>query len=627
MAPIVMPAGLHYDAVHKFPGGPGRAVRSMLQRVIPHLESLKSDEIMDTSARLTRLGLRLFSRSLDTSNGSPRATMDDPLGLAQASIALARAAWANPERVAAAQLDLWWDFATLAQRAALRLVGAPAEPVAEPEQGDRRFRHAGWDENPAFDVIKQAYLLTSRAWIDLVKDFEGLDERTQQKLAFSISQMADALSPSNFALTNPEVLQAMADTGGRNLIDGLENLMSDLADGNGSLSIKTTDHDAFEVGTNLAVTPGKIVYQNDLMQLIQYAPSTEQVHRTPLLVMPPWMNKYYIMDLRPGNSVMEWLVGQGHTVFMISWVNPDERLADKGFEDYMLEGPIAALDAIHQATGERRVNVTGYCLGGILLSAASAWLQARGDDRIKSATYLTTMVDFCDTGEVSLFIDEQGLASLESHINERGFLDGKLVDVTFRTLRANDLIWSFFVNSYLLGKSPKPFDILYWNADSTNMPAATHTFFMRNMYLHNRLREPGGITLAGVPIDVTRVDTPAYVLSTKEDHIAPWKTGYESAKLFAGPVTFVLGASGHIAGVVNPPDKQKYGYWSNDCEALPDDADAWLADASEHVGSWWPHWMRWLEAYAGEAVPARTPGDGRLEPIEDAPGSYVKVRL
>jgi polyhydroxyalkanoate synthase len=361
------------------------------------------------------------------------------------------------------------------------------------------------------------------------------------------------------------------------------------------------------------------------MQLIQYAPSTEQVYRTPLLVMPPWMNKFYIMDLRPGNSMMEWLVAQGHTVFMVSWVNPDERLAHKGFEDYLLEGPIAALDAIAAATGERRVNVTGYCLGGILLSAAAAWLKAKGDDRIKSATYLTTMVDFCDTGEVSLFIDEDGLESLEERINERGFLDGKLVDVTFRTLRANDLVWSFFVNNYLLGQSPKPFDILYWNADSTNMPAAMHTFFMRNMYLENRLREPGGITLAGVPIDVTRVDTPSYVFSAREDHIAPWKTGYESAKLFAGPMAFVLGASGHIAGVINPPDKQKYSYWTND--ALPDDADAWLDSASEHPGSWWPHWMEWLQPHAGKRVPARTPGDGELAVIEDAPGSYVKVRL
>ena len=599
----------------------------MLQPVEPRLESLNTDELIETSARLTRLGLRLFSKGLDADNGSSAANLDDPLRLAEASLALARAAWANPGRVAAAQLALWWDYATLAQRTALRLMGGTADPVIEPEDGDRRFRHAGWDDNPAFDVIKQAYLLTSRAWVDLVKDFDDLDERTQRKLAFSVSQMADALSPSNFALTNPEVLQATAETGGRNLVDGLTNLMSDLADGDGSLDIKTTDHEAFEIGRNLAITPGKVVYQNDLMQLIQYAPRTEQVHRTPMLILPPWMNKFYIMDLRPGNSMVEWLVDQGHTVFMVSWVNPDEQLADKGFEDYMLEGPIAALDAIQDATGERRVNVTGYCLGGILLSATSAWLKARGDDRIKSATYLTTMVDFCDTGEVSLFIDEQGLDSLESHINERGFLDGKLVDVTFRTLRANDLVWSFFVNSYLLGKSPKPFDILYWNADSTNMPAATHTFFMRNMYLHNRLREPGGITLAGTPIDVTRVDAPSYVLSTKEDHIAPWKTGYESARLFAGPVTFVLGASGHIAGVVNPPDRQKYGYWTNEGDGFPADPDAWLEGADEHAGSWWPHWMRWLDAYTGELVPARTPGDGGLASIEDAPGSYVKVRL
>ena len=597
----------------------------MLQRTIPGLESLNGDELAETSRQLTELGLKLFAKSMDPGNGFGKADLDDPLGLAQASLELSRAAWANPGRVAAAQLSLWWDYATLAQRTALRLMGAETDPVIKPADGDRRFRHTGWDENLVFDVIKQAYLLTSRAWVDLVKDFDDLDERTQRKIAFSISQMADALSPSNFALTNPEVLQAIAESGGRNLLDGMKNLMSDLADSDGQLDIKTVDRDAFEVGKNLAVTPGKVVFQNDLIQLIQYAPSTEQVYRTPLLIMPPWMNKYYILDLRPGNSMVEWLVDQGHTVFMVSWVNPDERFADKAFEDYMLEGPIAALDAIQEATGERQVNVAGYCLGGILLSAAAAWLKAKGDDRIKSASYLTTMVDFCDTGEVSLFIDEQALDTLEERINERGFLDGKLVDVTFRTLRANDLVWSFFINSYLLGKSPKPFDILYWNADSTNMPAAMHTFFMRNMYLHNRLREPGGITLAGVPIDVTVVDTPSYVFSTKEDHISPWKTGYESAKLFAGPVTFVLGASGHIAGVINPPEKQKYGYWSND--GLSVDADTWLDSATEHPGSWWPHWMEWLTPYAGEMVPARTPGDGKLAPIEDAPGSYVKVRF
>ena len=559
----------------------------MLQRVTPRFESMHSEDLVETSRKLTELGLKLFSKGMESNSAAAATKLDDPMGLAQATLELSQAAWANPGRVAAAQMSLWWDYANLAQRTALRAMGGQADPVAEPEDGDRRFRHAGWDEHLAFDVIKQAYLLTSRAWVDLVKDFDELDERTQRKLAFTISQTADALSPSNFAHTNPEVLEATAESGGKNLLDGMHNLMSDLVDSDGQLNIKTTDHDAFEVGENLATTPGKVVFQNDLMQLIQYTPSTKKVHRTPLLIMPPWMNKFYIMDLRPGNSMMEWLVAQGHTVFMVSWVNPDERLAHKGFEDYMLEGAIAALDAIEKATGERQVNVTGYCLGGILLSAAAAWLKAKGDDRIKSATYLTTMVDFCDTGEVSLFIDEDGIDDLEKRINDRGFLDGKLVDVTFRTLRANDLVWSFFVNSYLLGKSPKPFDILYWNADSTNMTAATHTFFMRNMYLENRLREPGGITLAGVPIDVTRVDTPAYVFSAKEDHIAPWKTGYASAKLFAGPVTFLLGASGHIAGVVNPPDKQKYGYWTND--TFPDDPDAWLNSAGEHPGSWWPH--------------------------------------
>jgi polyhydroxyalkanoate synthase len=384
------------------------------------------------------------------------------------------------------------------------------------------------------------------------------------------------------------------------------------------------DESHFEVGRDLAVTPGQVVYQNDLMQLIQYDASTSKVNRRPLLLIPPWMNKFYVLDLRPGNSYIQWLVEQGHTVFVISWINPGAALANKSFEHYLLEGPIAALNAIEDATGEAQVNVVGYCLGGILVTAAMAWLTARGEQRIHSATLLATMVDFGDTGEVSLFFDEASLDSLEERIWKQGYLDGRSVYDTFRTMRANDLVWSFYVNNYLLGNRPAAFDLLFWNSDSTNMPAAMHTFFMRNMYLKNLLRVPGALTFDGTPIDVSTVTTPTYVLSTLEDHIAPWKTTYETTQLFSGPVTFVLGESGHIAGVVNPPAKNKYGYLLN--KLNPPEADAWLANAARHDGSWWPHWSRWMSRRGGGKVLARDPGDGKLATIEAAPGSYVLER-
>ena len=382
------------------------------------------------------------------------------------------------------------------------------------------------------------------------------------------------------------------------------------------------DTEAFEVGKNLAVTPGKVVYENELMQLIQYAPGTDTVFRCPLLVVPPWMNKFYVMDLRPENSMVKWLVDQGHTVFMISWINPGANLAHKGFEDYMLEGPIAALEAIEQATGEAEVHVMGYCLGGSCLLRPGHGLRPR-DERIRSGTFLTAMVDFSDVGDVSLFINPETLSELDQTIHAQGFLDGQTIADTFGALRANDLVWSFFVNGYLLGKRPKAFDILYWNVDTTNMPAAMHTFFMRNMYLGNLLREPGGISLAGISIDVRSIRSPTYVLSTREDHIAPWKSTYETVGLVAGDCRFVLGASGHIAGVINPPASQKYSYWTN--EANPSEASDWLAGAAAHEGSWWSDWQRWVCLQGAERVAARQPGDGALPVLEDAPGRFVKM--
>jgi polyhydroxyalkanoate synthase len=415
------------------------------------------------------------------------------------------------------------------------------------------------------------------------------------------------------------------ESGGENLVKGLENLLKDLERGKGRLSISMTDIEAFKVGQNIAVTPGQVIYQNELMQLLQYEPVTESVAKRPLLILPPWINKYYILDLRPTNSFIKWAVEQGHTVFMASWVNPDESLARKTFEDYMVEGPLAALDAIEQATGEREVNVIGYCLGGTLLAATLAWMAAKKDNRFKSATFLTTMVDFTEPGELGVFIDEEQLTALEEKMEKRGYLEGHDMATTFNMLRANDLIWSFVVNNYLLGKDPFPFDLLYWNADSTRMPAEMHSFYLRKMYQENLLMKPGGITLKGVPLDLRKIATPSYILSTKEDHIAPWRSAYAATQLYKGPKKFVLSASGHIAGVVNPPSANKYCHWTSD--ELPPQPEQWLGRAQQHPGSWWPDWQRWIAEFSGGQVPARKPGDGKLKPIEPAPGSYVKVMV
>jgi polyhydroxyalkanoate synthase subunit PhaC len=530
---------------------------------------------------------------------------------------------ADPSRLAQAQFSLWHDYMTLWQRMAQRFLGGQAEPLVEPAAGDRRFRDRAWSDNAVFDFIKQSYLLSAR-WLQAqVKEVEGIDERTLRKVDFYTRQFVDAMAPSNFVLTNPEVLRATLESRGENLVNGLRNLLDDLERGKGRLAIKMTDMDAFRIGENIAVTPGKVVWQNDLMQLIQYEPTTERVHRRPLLIIPPWINKYYILDLRPDNSFIRWAVGQGHTVFVVSWVNPDARLAQKTFEDYMREGILDALDAIEKATGEREANVIGYCLGGTLLAATLAYMAARRDRRIASATYFVTMVDFAEAGELSVFIDEEQLTALEARMNEKGYLEGRDMATTFNMLRANDLIWSFVVNNYLLGKSPFPFDLLYWNADSTRMPAAMHSFYLRNMYQENLLVRPGGISLGGVPIDLTKIRTPSFLLSTREDHIAPWRSTYAATQLYKGPVKFVLSASGHIAGVINPPGS-KYGHWENNDN--PPTAEEWLAGATEHKDTWWPVWQRWVSKYAGGEVPARRPGDGRLNPIEDAPGSYVMVR-
>ena len=531
---------------------------------------------------------------------------------------------ANPAYLLQAQLGFWQDYMTLWQNSARRLMGLDSPAVID-SPGDRRFKDGAWKDNEVFDFIKQSYLLSARYVQDVVTNVDGLDPKTAQKVDFYSRQFIDAMSPTNFLMTNPEVLRKTAETGGENLLKGLSNLLGDLERGKGQLHIKMTDTEAFRLGENIGISKGKVVFENDLMQLVQYAPTTDKVLKRPLVIAPPWINKFYILDLRPRNSFVRWAVSQGHTVFIISWVNPDENLSEKNFEDYMHEGFLAALDAIEAATGERSVNAIGYCLGGTLLASTLAYMAAKGDDRIKTATFFVTMMDFSEAGELGVFIDEEQLSALEEKMNKRGYLEGSEMATTFNMLRANDLIWSFVVNNYLLGNDPFPFDLLYWNADSTRMPAAMHSFYLRKMYQENLLAVPGGISLSGEPIDLGKVKTPAYFLSTREDHIAPWKSTYRGTQLLGGSKRFVLAASGHIAGVVNSPDGGKYNHWIN--QDLPSEPDAWFAGATELAGSWWPDWQRWVTSFAKTQVAARQPGDGKLQPIEDAPGRYVQVRL
>ena len=575
----------------------------------------------DIAGKSARLVTQFLERSR---NGTPG--MADELGIAQAFFEAWAKLLADPFKLAEAQLRYWQDTASLWQRSMLKLMGQDATPVVEPGRSDRRFKHEDWEQNFLYDYIKQSYLIAARHLHRTLGRVEGLDGPTAKKVDFYTRQYIDAVSPSNFLLTNPEVLRETVASGGRNLVKGLNNLLEDVTRGGGDpVRLRMTDENAFKLGINIATTPGTVVFQNDLMQLIQYYPANGPVFRRPLLIIPPWINKYYILDLRDKNSFVKWAVEQGHTVFMISWVNPDETLADKRFEDYLVEGTLAALDAIEKAAGEREVNAIGYCLGGTLLACTLGYLAAKRDERIASGTFFASMIDFEEAGELEVFIDEKQVAALEKRMQERGYLEGSEMATTFNMLRANDLIWSFVVNNYLLGRDPFPFDLLYWNSDSTRMPAAMHSYYLRNLYMKNLLAKPGGIELGGVAIDLGRVRTPLYFVSTVEDHIAPWQSTFAGAKLFSGPVRFVLGGSGHIAGVVNPPVAGKYSYWTH--PKLPDDPEKWLKGASQHPGSWWPDWAGWIAQHGGGKVAARIPGKGRLKAIEDAPGSYVKMRV
>jgi polyhydroxyalkanoate synthase subunit PhaC len=531
---------------------------------------------------------------------------------------------ADPQRTLELQTRLGKAYLDLWASAAKRLAGEPAEPVAVPAPNDKRFADPEWTSNQFFDFLKQAYLLTTQFANQMVSEAGNLDPHTRHKAEFYVRQIANAVSPSNFVLTNPELLRATIDSNAENLVRGMHMLAEDIQAGGGDLRIRQSDSARFEVGRNLAVTPGKVVFQNEIMQLIQYAPSTATVLKKPLLIVPPWINKFYVLDLTPEKSLIKWCVDQGITVFCVSWVNPDAHLAKKSWEDYINEGPLAALEAIKQATGEERVHSVGYCVGGTLLSIALAAMAARGDERIVSATMLAAQVDFTYAGDLKVFVDKQQVELLEQRMAERGYLEGKSMVTVFNLLRSNDLIWPYIINNYMKGKAPFPFDLLYWNSDATRLPAANHSFYLRNCYLDNRLTKDG-LTIGNTPIDLKAIKIPIYNLATREDHIAPAKSVLLGSKYFGGPVRYVLSGSGHIAGVVNPPDKHKYQYWTGP-KPRSANLEGWLAKATEHPGSWWPDWLAWLKAQDTTEVPARVPGDGALKPIEDAPGSYVKVQ-
>lgn len=584
-----------------------------------------ADSLTALSANLTSAMTRanqVFSTAfIDQARGS-NWQQPDPLGM---QVAL-NEVWSHlaqqPETLREAHATLWQRYADIWQRHTAYMLTGNA-----PEEGpvrDKRFRDPEWRSNPAFSMLRESYLATASFITDLVEKAEGVDDATKRKAAFYIKQAVDAASPSNFLMTNPAALRALFSSKGESLIKGIDNLAEDLKRGKGMLAISQTDLDAFKVGENVATTPGKVVFRNRVFELLQYNPTTEKVREVPLLIFPPWINKFYILDLQPKNSMIRWLLDQGHTVFLVSWVNPDEDMAEVTFEDYMREGVYAAVEAVTQAAKIDRMNTVGYCVGGTLLAATLAHMAKKGDTRIQSATFFASQADFKAAGDLLVFSDETGIRFLEDKMDQHGgVLDAQTMADTFNSLRSNDLIWNYVVDNYYIGKHPPPFDLLYWNADQTRMPKALHLFYLRKFYRDNALSE-GKLTLLGEQLSLKDVHIPIFMQSSKEDHIAPAPSVYNSARAFGGPVEYIIAGSGHIAGVINHPAAKKYQYWTN--PNLKGALEDWQAFSVEHPGSWWPHWDQWLRKISGDDVPARTPGDGDLEPLGDAPGDYVKVR-
>ena len=589
-------------------------------------EAMKAfQELSSNLARAAMIAQGALAEAALKRADEPSSMSADPFRIAPALTGMMTRLAGQPDKVLKAQAELFSGYMNLWQSTARRMAGETAEPVIQPERGDRRFADPAWSENPVFDAIKQSYLLSSNWLNTLVAAAEGGDAEEKRRVEFFTKMLTDAFSPSNFLMSNPAAINEAMRTKGESLVRGMENFAADLGrGGGGQLAISQTDLSQFEVGRNVAVTPGKVVFQNELFQLLQFEPSTEQVHERPLLIFPPWINKYYILDLRAENSMVRWLSEQGFTVFLVSWVNPDPALAHKTFEDYMLEGAYVAVEKALEQAGTDRLNVVGYCIAGTMMSCTLAHMAAKGDDRVASITFFAAQQDFSESGDLKMFTEEDWLRVVEVSMEKSGgVLPGSSMAGTFNALRANDLIWSFFVNNYLMGKDPRPFDLLYWNSDQTRMPRALHLFYLREFYQKNQLAD-GKMVLGGETLDLSKVKTPVYAQSSKEDHIAPALSVYKGVKLFGGEKTFIMAGSGHIAGVINHPAANKYQYWTN--PAHPDTLGEWQSGAVEHAGSWWPDWAKWLAEKSGDKVKARDPAKGKLKPIEDAPGSYVKVK-
>lgn len=530
----------------------------------------------------------------------------------------------NPKSFMDASSAFWKDYMALWQETSKSLLKKEeTKPIIEPELSDRRFKDDSWRENPYYNHLMQSYLLWSRWMKDVSTDIEGVDEKTAHKVQFYSRQISDALSPSNYIGTNPLALKKAYETSGKSVLQGMNNFLRDLEAGQGQLNIKMVDRDAFQLGKNIAITPGKVVYQNDLIQLIQYEPTTKNVFRLPLLLIPPCINRFYIFDLRPSNSFVRWALDKGFTVFMVSWVNPDERLSHKSYEDYVFEGVKNAIDVMCDITGEEKVNALGYCIGGNFLATLSGYLGGEKKNPLATTSYLATLFDFENAGDLMVFIDEKQLEDIERRTKKQGYLDGDTLARTFNILRANDLIWSYVVNNYLLGEEPLAFDLLYWNSDSTNLPATMYTYYLKNMFLKNLLRKPGALTIGGKGLDLSKAAVPTFILNTRDDHIAPWWCGYAGTQVFKGPLKFVLGGSGHVAGIFNHPSSSKYGYWVND--KLSKTPNEWLKSAKQFEGSWWNEWFKWIQDYNKDMVPARKPGSKKYPPLEEAPGSFSKL--
>jgi polyhydroxyalkanoate synthase len=581
-------------------------------------------EVADAWSRVVASAVQLATSAATRPLDSHVPKPFDAAAPARAFGAFAAHLMTHPSELMKAQQKAASDWMKLWETAAARAAGKNAEAVIAPERGDRRFNDPAWSEEPVFDYLKQAYLLTAKRATEMVQQAEGLDEGTRTRVEFFTQQYLNAISPANFAFTNPEAIRRAIDTGSISLLSGLANLLADAAEAPGIVQRRAEKE--FELGVDIAATPGSVVYQNALMQLIQYAPTTDEVYRRPLLYVPPLVNKYYLLDLQPKSSLIRWLVEQGHTVFVVSWVNPGPELAEMDIADYIRLGPIEALDAIERATGERQVDMFGFCMGGTLVAMALAWLAAKGEGgRVASATTIGTMFDFARLGQWATFSEPEQLRAMERHLLHKGFMAAQDLQALFSAVRANDLIWSSVVNHYLLDREAPPSDILYWFADGAHIPRAFLLSWARDVLRDNKLREPGGIVLDGVPLDLGAVKTPLLAISLKDDHVSAWQATYDSARLFGGEVGFLLGGSGHNAGVINPPSANKHGYWTND--DMPETAEAWLEGATRSEGSWWPHWQARLSGGGrAEKVKARVPGKGRLKAIEPAPGSYVRNR-